>query len=90
MLDDVLFLEANDTTTQQQILISPSSANQQSPVFPSHQSASEYRLLKDVASFSLMLPRVRYSEAFQTMLASERVLRKDWDHPEEDEAWAHL
>lgn len=25
-----------------------------------------------------------------TMLASESVLRQDWDSPEEDEAWAHL
>jgi hypothetical protein len=24
------------------------------------------------------------------MLASEAVLRRDWDSPEEDEAWAHL
>ncbi len=32
----------------------------------------------------------RFSEAFQTMLASESVLRRDWDRPEEDEAWADL
>ncbi|MDZ7361872.1 MAG: DUF2281 domain-containing protein [candidate division KSB1 bacterium] len=31
-----------------------------------------------------------YSDAFQTMLASEAVLRRDWDRPEEDEAWADL
>ncbi len=30
------------------------------------------------------------SDAFQTMLASEAVLRRDWDRPEEDEAWADL
>ena len=30
------------------------------------------------------------SEAFQTMLASESVLRRDWDRPEEDMAWADL
>lgn len=30
------------------------------------------------------------SDAFQTMLASEAVLRRDWDTPEEDAAWAHL
>lgn len=30
------------------------------------------------------------SESFQTMLASEQVLKRDWDTPEEDEAWAHL
>jgi len=32
----------------------------------------------------------RFSETFQTMLASEAVLRRDWDRPEEDVAWASL
>jgi TorA maturation chaperone TorD len=32
----------------------------------------------------------RLSEAFLTMLASEAVLRRDWDLPEEDMAWADL
>jgi len=32
----------------------------------------------------------RVSEAFQTMLASEAVLRRDLDRPEEDAAWADL
>ena len=32
----------------------------------------------------------QYSEAFETMLSSENVLRKDWDTPEEDKAWANL
>ncbi len=30
------------------------------------------------------------SESFQTMLASEFVLRREWDTPEEDEAWVSL
>ena len=30
------------------------------------------------------------SEGFNTMLASEAVLRRDWDRPEEDAAWADL
>lgn len=34
--------------------------------------------------------RVETSEAFQTMLASEAVLGRDWDRPEEDIAWADL
>lgn len=29
-------------------------------------------------------------ETYQTMLASEDVLRRDWDTPEEDVAWADL
>ena len=32
----------------------------------------------------------RFSEAFQTMIASEAVLCRDWDRPEEDAAWADL
>ncbi len=34
-------------------------------------------------------PRI-LSESYMTMLASEDVLRKEWDNPTEDEAWAHL
>jgi hypothetical protein len=30
------------------------------------------------------------SESYQTMLAAEAVLRRDWDLPEEDAAWADL
>lgn len=30
------------------------------------------------------------SESFQTMLASESVLKRDWERIEEDTAWAHL
>ena len=30
------------------------------------------------------------SAAWQTMIASEAVLRRDWDRPEEDRAWADL
>jgi hypothetical protein len=30
------------------------------------------------------------SDAYQTMLASESVLQRDWDRPEEDAAWANL
>jgi hypothetical protein len=30
------------------------------------------------------------SDSFHTMLASERVLSKDWSSPEEDEAWSDL
>ena len=30
------------------------------------------------------------SESFQTMLASEAVLRQDWQKPEEEAAWANL
>lgn len=38
----------------------------------------------------LVMLRARQSEAYQTMLASESTLARDWDAPEEDEAWADL
>ena len=31
-----------------------------------------------------------FAEAYETMLASEVVLRQDWDDPEEGLAWADL
>ena len=45
-----------------------------------------YLLERDVADFLT----ARDSGARATMLASEAVLRRDWDRPEEDAAWAHL
>ena len=30
------------------------------------------------------------SESYLTMLASEKVLKKDWDNPSEDDAWKNL
>jgi hypothetical protein len=39
---------------------------------------------------SYLIERGASSEAFQTMLASEDVLSRDWNTPEEDEAWADL
>ncbi len=34
--------------------------------------------------------RSQPSEALQTMLATEAVLSRDWDSPEEDTAWSSL
>lgn len=39
---------------------------------------------------SEMVAQEKSSGAFQTMLASESVLRRDWERPEEEEAWANL
>ena len=45
-----------------------------------------YLLDRETASFSVLTD----ANARETMLASEAVLRRDWDRPEEDAAWAHL
>ena len=39
---------------------------------------------------SYLAERQLTSDSFQTMLASEAVLRRDWERPEEEAAWAHL
>ncbi|MFN8637645.1 MAG: DUF2281 domain-containing protein [Chloroflexota bacterium] len=39
---------------------------------------------------SFLAERRRASESLATMLASESVLRRDWDRPEEDAAWSDL
>ena len=43
-----------------------------------------------VYEFVNRLAEGRTSEGVETMLASEAVLRRDWDRPEEDAAWADL
>jgi hypothetical protein len=39
---------------------------------------------------SYLADRQSSSEVYQTALASEAVLRKDWERPEEEAAWANL
>ena len=39
---------------------------------------------------SLLADSKRPSTSLDTMLASEAVLRRDWDRPEEDAAWSDL
>ena len=39
---------------------------------------------------SLRLRERSSPETYATMLASEQVLRRDWDSPEEDAAWVNL
>jgi prevent-host-death family protein len=46
----------------------------------------DYAALQD----ELIRLRTQKLEAYQAMLASEQVLRREWDTPEEDAAWADL
>jgi AbrB family looped-hinge helix DNA binding protein len=38
----------------------------------------------------LVCEKISISSSFQMMQASEKVLSRDWDTPEEDEAWKDL
>jgi len=47
-------------------------------------------ILDDVIDFVAWIKQRKLSQIPETMLLSEAVLSKDWDTPEEDEAWASL
>jgi len=44
----------------------------------------------EVIDFVAWLKHRKLSQIPETMLLSETTLSKDWDTPEEDEAWANL
>jgi len=91
MLADTLTITATNTSTRQRVSLLPSSAIQRAVVFIDNQNkAISWSQLLGIKTYSITFPKARYSEAYQTMLASESVLRKDWEQPEEDAAWAHL
>ncbi|MCL2557015.1 MAG: hypothetical protein FWE09_00890 [Treponema sp.] len=46
--------------------------------------------LDDVIDFVSWIKQRRLSQIPETMLLSESALSKDWNAPEEDEAWAAL
>ena len=46
--------------------------------------------LDEVVNFVAWIKRRELSQIPETMLLSEAALSKDWDTPEEDEAWASL
>jgi len=71
-------LEMTGTSSQQ---VAHLSMGTQSPVLVFEQIIKE----------ALKIPEYHiYSEALQTMLATEDILRRDWDDPEEDALWANL
>ena len=48
------------------------------------------RLQQEVYDFARFLRSKGSDEPFNGLLLSETALRKDWDTPEEDEAWRSL
>ena len=46
--------------------------------------------LDDVVDFVTWIKHRKLSQIPETMLLSEAALSKDWETPEEDEAWANL
>ena len=65
--------------------------NERLKLLPPEKLAVVYDFVSYLSERELRLAfREKPSEAYQTMLASETLLQRDWDRPEEDEAWADL
>ena len=47
-------------------------------------------LQREVYDFVCFLKTKSDTDVFHGLLASQNVLARDWDTPEEDAAWAHL
>jgi len=45
---------------------------------------------EEVLDFIAFIENRLYSDALETMLASEPILKREWETPEEDAAWALL
>ena len=88
---DTLTLTFNSNSNSQEVNLLPTSANQRFLISASGQyNVLDWAQLLGVSALQLEMQQLLKSEGFQTMLASEIVLNKDWDSPEEDEAWANL
>ena len=57
---------------------------------PPDKLAVVYELVANLANDEQVWFEGDNSTALQMMFASEAILRRDWDSPEEDVAWAHL
>ncbi len=70
--------------------VSLSQINARLKLLPPEKLAVVYDFVTYLSDRELALKLHETSETYQTMLASEAVLRRDWERPEEDEAWADL
>ena len=88
---DTITLTYNSSSNSQKVDLLPTSANQYF-VFSAFDQYSifDWSQLLGGSTQQFKMRQLLKSEAYQTMLASENVLKADWDSPEEDEAWANL
>lgn len=91
MFSDAMVITLNNTSAQMRFAWLNTSAKQQATIFASDENIpSDWAQFFGLTPFTVQTSQMRYSEAYQTMLASERILRRDWEQPEEDAAWADL
>ena len=88
---DTITLTYKSNSNSQKVDLLPTSADQYFVVSAFDQyNIFDWSQLLGISILQFKMRQLLKSEAYQTMLASENVLRADWDSPEEDEAWANL
>jgi hypothetical protein len=78
-----------NTTSNYFITFPISTAQSKTKVFSGNGYHSVNIVPSDIASL-FCVGELVYSEMYQTMIASEKILARDWEHPDEDKAWANL
>lgn len=86
---DTLTLTLTSTSTRQRTTVPDASAKKEAFIFGAD-GASPFSWQPPFVVSSPRVSQAGYSEAYETMLASEQVLSRDWDDPEEDALWADL
>ena len=93
MPSDTQILDRDSTSNIQNITLPDTWARKDTILFASGQSTDRnlsQLLYWEFFSSSVNAQQPRFSEAYQTMLASEDIIRREWDDPEEDALWADL
>jgi hypothetical protein len=81
----------NDDTLQMHALLTVSTSQNYAKVYVSNQNFTiDIRDLLDSSNSLIYTDEHYLPESFQTMLASEQVLARDWNEPDEDAIWASL
>jgi hypothetical protein len=95
MFSEYIGVKVDNASGQRTALVTSGSALQPAAVaIYSETDASNFQEEAYAASQSKTVTTTHFIERFSTvvqaMLASEEVLRREWDTPEEDAAWANL
>jgi len=91
MFSNTVALTISTATTYQRVAFLDTSAKQRITLYANDQDSNlDLSRIFAQTAFSLEMPGHRFSGAYLTMLASENILRRDWDQPEEDKAWENL
>jgi len=84
MTPATVIIERTASTTSHSAQAKSAATSSQRPFF------AGFFLVRETEAGEITVVQLPQSTSYQTMIASEEILRREWDTPEEDAAWAHL